>query len=240
MKAVLAQLQMELRLTIRRGENLFVTLVVPVALLLFFASVDIFSVGGRAAVSFLVPGIITLAIMAAGLVSLGIATAYERAYGVLKRLGGTPLTRLQLMVAKIGALLVVEIVQLGLIIVIASLLYSWRPAGGIGLAVLLALLGTVTFAGLGLALAGSLRAETTLALANGLFLLLMLTGGLFLPLTHLPELVAAIAPFLPSTALAELLRAAFDGAPLALGSLLVLVAWTAMAVIGAALTFQWE
>lgn len=239
-RPLLAQLAMELRLTARRGENLFVTLVVPVALLLFFASIDLFALSGQPVIAYLVPGILTLAIMSTAMVSLGIATAYERHYGVLKRLGGTPLTRLDLISAKIGAILVVEIVQVAIIVGLAAGLYGWRPAGSPLLALALALLGTVTFGGLGLAMAGRWRAEATLAGANGLYLVLMLGSGLFLPIEHLPPVVAVVAPWLPAMPLAELLRAALNATPLPLVSLLVLLAWTLVGVSVAVLTFRWE
>ena len=112
--------------------------------------------------------------MSTGMVSLGIATAYERHYGVLKRLGGTPLGRPRLIGAKILAVLVVEAVQVALIALVAGLAFDWRPAGGLAPAFGVAMLGTVAFAGLGLAMAGSLRAEAVLALANGLYLLFLL------------------------------------------------------------------
>src|SRR5579862_7510704 len=110
MRALVAQTAMELRLMSRRGENLLVTLVIPLVLLLFFGSTSVFAAAGQSSVEFLVPGILALAIMSTGMVSLGIATAYERHYGVLKRLGGSPLTRSQLIGAKIASVIVVEVV----------------------------------------------------------------------------------------------------------------------------------
>src|SRR6266581_3660207 len=92
-RQVLTQTQFELLLTLRRGENILVTLIVPVLLLIFFASLNIVPAVNGQAVNFLLPGILALAIMAAGMVNLGIATAYERYYGVLKRLGSSPLPR---------------------------------------------------------------------------------------------------------------------------------------------------
>jgi ABC-2 type transport system permease protein len=231
---------MELRLTARRGENLLVTLVLPVALLLFFGSTGLFAQTGQRAIDFLAPGILALAIVSTGMVSLSIATAYERHYGVLKRLGGTPLGRPRLIGAKILAVLAVEAVQVALIVLVAWLAFDWRPAGGLVPAFGVAMLGTVAFAGLGLAMAGSLRAEAVLALANGLYLLLLLCGGFFFPIDRLPPAVAALAPWLPAAALADLLRAALAGLALPTASLLVLSAWAIAAVGVTALTFKWE
>ena len=129
--ATLAQATMELRLTARRGENVLVTIVIPVVVLLFFASV------ARPAdrdvarpVDFLLPGALALAVIATSLVNLGIATAYERNYGVLKRLGGSPLTRGGLLTAKMRPVLVVEVAQVVLLVAIASGVLGWRPGPG--------------------------------------------------------------------------------------------------------------
>lgn len=240
MRAVAAQTAMELRLLSRRGENVLVTLIIPLAILLFFASVDLFQVSGRRPVDFLVPGVLTAAILSTSLVSLGIATAYERYYGVLKRLGGTSLTRSQLLTAKILSVLAIEVVQAGLLLAVATLLLDWRPAGNPLAALLIALWGTACFAGLGLLLAGSLRAEATLALANGLYLFFLLTGGIFLPISHLPAALGMLAPYLPATALTDLLRSVLDGTPFPGLSAIVLGLWSLATLLAAALTFRWE
>src|SRR5262245_3523648 len=190
---------MGLRLTARRGENLLVTLIIPLVVLVFFASTNVFASGGERPVDFLLPGVLALAIMSTGMVSLGIATAYERHYGVLKRLGGSPLTRPQLIGAKVLSVVAVEVVQVVLLAGVAAVGFGWRPAGGLGLAFPVAILGTTAFAGLGLWMAGSLRAEATLAAANGLYLVLLLLGGIFLPVDRLPGVLAAVAPYLPAT-----------------------------------------
>src|SRR3989442_2405246 len=185
-RQVMAQTKIELLLTLRRGENVLITLIVPVLLLIFFTSLNIVPAVNGSAINFLLPGILALAVMAAGMVNLGIATAYERYYGVLKRLGSSPLPRSGLIIAKIISILVLEIVQVILLVGVAILLYGWQPAGSPPLALLAMVLGTVTFAAIGLAMAGVLRAELNLAGANALFLLFILLGGGILPLSHLP------------------------------------------------------
>ncbi|MGH2465181.1 MAG: ABC transporter permease, partial [Candidatus Limnocylindrales bacterium] len=92
-QSTLAQLGMELRLTARRGENLFVIVVLPLVLLVFFALVPALTPNTPRPIDFLLPGILALAIISTSLVNLSIATAFERSYGVLKRLGGSPLSR---------------------------------------------------------------------------------------------------------------------------------------------------
>jgi len=233
---------MELRLTARRGENLLVTIVIPAVVLVFFASVSILPATVGRPVDFLLPGSIALAIIATSLVNLGIATAYERHYGVLKRLGGSPLTRTSLLVSKTAAVVVVEVVQIVVLVAIAVGLLGWRPILGAPLALVpgALILGTAAFAGLGLAMAGGLRAEATLALANGLFLAFLLLGGIVIPLDHLPGPLAALGSLLPAAALTDLLRAALGGSGDVVRATAVLVAWAVGAITVAARTFAWE
>src|SRR5689334_14950967 len=175
-RQALAQTRVELLLTLRRGESVLITLIVPVVLLIFFASLNIIPASTGKAVDFLLPGMLALAVMATGMVSLGIATAYERYYGVLKRLGGSPLPRGGLITAKILSVLVLEALQIALLVGVAAGVYGWRPQGAPGITILGLVVGTAAFAGLGLAMAGGLRAETTLAGANGLYLIFLLLG----------------------------------------------------------------
>ncbi len=232
---------MELRLTARRGENVLVMIVIPAVVLGFFGSVRVVDTGPGPAVDALLPGVLALAIVAAGLVNLGIATAYERSYGVLKRLGGTPLPRAGLIAAKILAVLAVEAVQVVLLVAIAAVM-GWRPGAGVdpALAFGALLLGTLAFAGLGLALAGALRAEATLALANGLFLVFLLLGGAVVPVDRLPSALASAASLLPAAALSDALRIALGAGGDALGPAVVLLAWGLGATGVAAATFRWE
>lgn len=240
-RQILSQTRYELLLTLRRGENILVTLIVPVLLLIFFTSLNIVPAVNGSAINFLLPGILALAIIAAGMVNLGIATAYERYYGVLKRLGSSPLPRSGLIVAKILSILVLEAVQVILLVGVAVLLYGWHPAGNVALALLVIAIGTVAFAALGLAMAGALRAELTLAGANALFLLFVLLGGGILPLDHLPAPVAAFAQILPATALTQALQAAMtNGAAFPGFPLLLLCIWAIVILLVAVRTFQWE
>jgi ABC-2 type transport system permease protein len=200
--------------------------------------------GAGRPVEFLLPGSLALAVIATSLVNLGIATAYERQYGVLKRLGGSPLTRGELLAAKMLAVIAVEVAQAVLLVAIAVLLLGWAAPSGTGtvpaLLVAALLVGTLAFAGLGLLLAGALRAEATLALANGLFIVALLLGGIVLPVDHLPGPLASVATLLPAAALADTFRAALGSGGDALRPLVVLVAWGAGAVALAVRTFRWD
>jgi ABC-2 type transport system permease protein len=250
-QAIAAMTAMELRLVLRRGENLFATIVIPTLVLVLFSSISILPTGTGRPVEFLLPGAIALGIVATSLVSLGITTAYDRAYGVLKRLGGSPLSRAELVVARLLTVLVVEVVQIGLLVGTAAVALGWTAgSGGTGSPLLFALavlLGTVAFAGLGLLLAGTLRAETVLAVAKILFLGFLVVGGIIVPIDRLPGPLAAIAAALPAAPLAELLRDAL-GSPAGAGAagldvatpLGLLAAWALAAIGLAAATFRWE
>ncbi len=237
-----AQTRAEVTMTLRRGESVLLTLGIPVGLLVFFSLVDVLPkpAGVAHAVTFLAPGILALAVMSTAMVSLGIATGFERQYGVLKRLRSTPLGRPALLGAKTASIVLVEIVQMAVLIV-AALLLGWSPHGNAGLAALAVLLATVGFAGLGLLMAGALRAEVTLAAANGLYLVLLLLGGMIFPLSKLPGPLRDVANALPAAALSDALHGTLTAASSVPGrAWWVLIAWAVAAPVAAALTFQWE
>jgi ABC-2 type transport system permease protein len=240
-RQIVQQTLFELLLTLRRGENILVTLIIPVALLIFFASLNIVPGINGNAINFLLPGILALAIIAAGMVNLGIATAYERYYGVLKRLGGSPLSRGGLIIAKVISILILEVVQVVLLVAVAMLLYGWRPEGSLGLTLLAIALGTVAFSALGLAMAGALRAELTLGGANALFLLCLLISGGILPLDRLPGPLAAVAQISPAAALTQALQASMTAnAAFPTTALITLSVWALAMLVLAITTFKWE
>lgn len=245
MRALRAQVAAELRLTLRRGDSVLLALGIPVGLLVFFSLVNVLPTpaGTHHAVDFLAPGILALAVMSTGMVSLGIATGFERQYGVLKRLGSTPLGRGRLLAAKTTSIIAVEALQV-VVLVVVALLLGWNPSGRPALTVLAVLLATVAFTGLGLLMAGALRAEVTLAAANGLYLLLLLLGGMIFPLTKLPGGLRDVADALPAAALSQVLHGtlAVSSASTSVPARawVVLAAWSVLAPAAAALTFRWE
>jgi ABC-2 type transport system permease protein len=239
LRAVLAQSRVELVLTLRRGESLVVSIAIPVGILVFFTKVDVVQTSLRDPVQFLVPGVLALAVMSTAMVSLGIATGYERRYGVLKRLGSTPLSRAGLLTAKTVSVVALEVIQ-SLILLGVGAALGWHAAGSIVAAVGLLLIGTVAFAGIGLFFAGTLRAEANLAVANGLFLALLFLGGMAYPLDKLPGGLQAFARCLPAAALSDTVRQALSTSPVSVGALVTLVAWAIGAPLIAARTFRWE
>lgn len=233
-------------MTLRRGESLLLTLGIPVLLLVFFSLVDVLPTGGGGhggdgdPVDFLAPGILALAVMSTAMVSLGIATGFERQYLVLKRLATTPLRRGELLAAKIAAVLAVELVQV-VVLVPVALALGWELRGSAALAIAAVGMATAAFAGLGMIMAGTLRAEATLGAANGLYLVLLLLGGMVVPLGELPSALRGLARALPAAALSDALHGSLAASPAVPGrAWVVLAAWAVAAPAVAAATFRWE
>ena len=234
-----AQLRIELILTLRRGESVLLTFAIPVLLLAFFSKIDIVSVG-QDRVGFLFPGIIALAVMSSAMVSLAIATGFERSTMVLKRLGVTPLRRSELLAAKTGAIVAIEVLQL-VVLTAEGFLLGWRPHGVDLFALIGAIvLGTVAFAGLGLLLAGTLPALTTLAAANGLYLVLLLIGGMIVPITKFPHGLRPVVRALPAGALSDACRGALGGGGVSGHAWIVLIVWAIIGPALAARLFRWQ
>ena len=241
MRRTFLQTRSEVSLVVRNGEQLLLTLVIPVLLLVFFSVVDVLPSGTQEPVDFLLPGIVALAVMSTSMVSLGIATGFERTYTVLKRLGATPLTRGELVAAKMLSVAAVEVLQL-VILVPLGVLLGWQTGGGTAILALPAvLLGTAAFSGIGLTLAGTLRGEINLAAQNGLYLVLLLLGGMVIPMSSLPGPLRTVCEYLPSSALADVMRDSLTGAGNRPGlSWVVLAVWAVVAPVTAARTFRWH
>lgn len=243
MSSLGAQVRAELTMTLRRGESVLLALGIPLLLLVFFAGVDVIPVpdGTRDRIDFVAPGVLALAVLSAAFTGPAIATAFERQYGVLKRIGTTPLGRPRLLAAKIVGVVAIEVVQ-GVVLVGVALAMGWRPdAAGVPAVIAATVLATAAFCGLAMLIAGTLRAEAVLAGANGLHILLLLGSGMVVPLDRLPAAARTVAELLPSTALADIVRGAFDAAlTVPDRAWIVLLIW---AVIGPALAvwrFRWE
>nr|WP_055500946.1 ABC transporter permease [Nonomuraea pusilla] len=239
-RMVAAQAGAEIRATLRNGEQLLLTLIIPILLLVGFSLAPLVDVGGGRRVDFLVPGVLALAVMSTAFTGQAIATGFERRYGVLKRLGATPLSRAGLMLAKTAAVVAVEALQ-AVVVVCVGLALGWRPHGSFLAVALLLLLGTAAFSGLGLLMAGTLRAEATLAGANLVYLVLLGAGGVIFPLTKFPAGARQVLEVLPISALTGGLRAVLvEGAALPLMPLAVLAAWAVLSLGLVSRTFRWE
>jgi ABC-2 type transport system permease protein len=236
-RLVAAQALVEGRLTLRRGENLLAMIILPAAALWFLGSLP----GTTRTLASILPGVLALAIVASGLVNLAIATGFERGYGVLKRLGGSPLGRDGLLVAK---LVVVAVIGVGQVLLLIGLAVAMGLSAGINpspIALVAAtLIGSATFSALGLLLAGTLRAEATLVVANVLFLAALVLGGVLVPLVNLPDAVQTVALLSPVGALAELFRCALGFGGSFGENAVVVIVWGVGAALATARCFGWD
>lgn len=241
MKPLLSQLRSELTVMARNGEQLLLILIIPLGLLAFFANVEVLPTGSSSAIDFLVPGVIALAVMSTAMVSLGIATGFERQYLVLKRLGATPLGTSRLILAKTVAVIVIELAQIAMIIALGIAL-GWSPGTAAWSSLVLAvILATTAFSGVGLLLAGRLRAEINLAAQNGIYLVMLLLGGIVIDSGSLPQGLATASEVLPATALANVLRSGVAGdGPFTQTSWWVLLVWAIAAPLAAIRLFRFE
>lgn len=231
---ITAQARMEMRLLTRQGEQLIVTMVIPIIALIVGANITDINTAA--------PGALALAIMSSSFTSMAVSTGFERRYGLLRRMATTPLPRSALLLGKLTAVAGVQIIQLTVIAVIALLL-GWQPeSSGAAAAwlVALALLGTAAFGSLALLLAGTLRAEATLGVANLVYVVLMVGGAIIVPLDSYPPSAQKVLAFLPSSALGESLRALFSGGLPGTFSLVVLAVWAILAGFVTSRTFKWE
>ena len=239
MNAFVAQVKAETRLLFRNGEQLLLTLGIPVLLLVFFSTVKVVDLGTTPRVQTIVPGILALAVMSTAMVGLGIATGFERKYGVLKLLGSTPLGRPRLLLAKAATVAVVELLQFVVLATIGALL-GWRPHLSLLLVIAAVLLGTACFAGIAFTLAGRLKGEVNLAAVNGLYLVLLLIGGMVVPLDNLPAPLRAVGRLLPSGALSDAMRQAVGETERTGRPWLILMVWLVVAATAAVRLFRWE
>ncbi|NJP45676.1 ABC transporter permease [Actinacidiphila epipremni] len=235
-----AQAVLETKMLLRNGEQLLLTVVIPALLLVVFSAVDIVDTGAGRSVDFLAPGILALAVLSTAFTGQAIATGFERRYGVLKRLGASPLPRWALLTAKTCSVLVTELLQVVLLTAIAFAL-GWSPHGNPLAVLVLLLLGTAAFSGLGLLMAGTLRAEATLAAANLVFLLLLIGGGVIVPMDKFSGGVQDLLKLLPVSALSDGLRDVLQhGAGMPWGDLGILAVWAVVGLAAASRFFRWE
>jgi ABC-2 type transport system permease protein len=219
----------ELRLAFRNGEQVLLTLLIPVVLLIGLSVLDLVPLP-EPRIAAVTPAVLALAVLSTAFTGQAIALGFDRRYGVIRRLAATALPRWLLVAGRFGAIVGVVAIQVVLLAALAAGL-GWRPApAGLGWGLVLVLLGCAAFGALGILLGGTLRAEITLAVANVVWFVLLLAGGIAIPVDQLPGPLAAVAALLPSGALAEGLRATLNtGQPPGLVPILVLLGWTVLA-----------
>jgi len=239
-RRVLTQARFEVGSLLRNGEQLLVSLVLPALTLVGLSVTTSPSLGPGTRIDVATPGVIALCVISAAFTSQAISTGFDRRYAVLRYLGVTPLGRGGLVAAKVVATLTVEAIQIGVIAGL-GLVLGWRPeVAGIAYAVLFVVLGTWAFVALALLLAGTLRAEAVLAIANLVWVLLLAVGGVVVPRSELPAGVSHVVALLPSAGLADGLRSALVDGQLNLLALGVVLAWGLVATVLAARLFRFD
>jgi ABC-2 type transport system permease protein len=229
-----AQYGLELRLLLRNGEQLLLTMFIPITLLVGLTVLPLGDFGDNRVAVF-VPAIMALAVISTAFTGQAIAVAFDRRYGALKRLGATPLPVWGIIAGK--ALAVVTVVFLQAIILGGiGLALGWRPQpAGLLLGAVVIAVGTATFVAMGLLLGGTLRAEIVLALANLLWFVFAGFGALTVESSTVPGAMAWVARLTPSGALTESLSRAtvvsFDWF-----GIVVLMIW---GVLSAAAAVRW-
>ena len=234
-----AQTLFEVRTALSNGEQLLLTVVIPVVVLVALAHAPASIVGSEPVLDVVVPGVFGLAVMSTAFTGLAIATAFERRYGVLRFLGSTPLGRGGFLTAKTLSVFVIEVIQLVLLGIVAHIL-GWSPTGSWLIAIVVVAVGTAAFASLGLLLAGTLRAEGTLAVANLIYLVLLGLGGVVIPSSRFPSGISHLISLLPSSALGDGLRESLIRGVFPWSDLAILVVWFAVGSLGVRRFFTWS
>lgn len=226
----------EAMLTLRNSEQILLTLLIPVALLVGLTVFPILTLPDPR-VDSVVPRVFALAVMSSAFTGQAIALGFDRRYGVLKRLAATALPRWLLVGGRTVAGLVVVAVQLVVLGVIAAVM-GWSPdLAGVAWTVLLVLVGTLSFGALGVLLGGALKAEVVLALANVVWFVLLLGGGIVVPPDSMPGVLGDVVMLLPSGALTDGMHTALvDGAAPGWPVFAVLAGWGAVAALAATRT----
>jgi ABC-2 type transport system permease protein len=237
---VLAQARGEIGVMLRNGEQLLVAVVLPALVLVGLEQAHSPDLGPARRIDVIAPGVLALALISSAFTGQAIQTGFDRRYGVLRMLASTPLGRSGLLAAKAIAALTVLALQV-LVVAALGLALGWHPrAVGVLPALVFLLVGAATFVALGLLLAGLLRAEAVLAVANLVWVLMLAGSAVVVPASVMPGPLDRIATYLPSGALGEGLRAALGHGRLSVVPLMVLLAWLAGGSALVARTFRWS
>jgi len=230
---------LELKMLLRNGEQLLLAVVIPIAALIGMTTTTVVNLTGPR-IDTVTPGVLALAIMSTAFTSQAITTAFDRRYGVLKRLAAAGMGRGLLIAGKCGAALIVIVGQWVILGTIALILH-WHPHGNAAWLVLIAVLGAAAFIGLALLIGGTLRAEAVLAIANVIWFALVIVGGVIIPLTKSPHWLRVIGDLTPAGALSSALRGVLQtGSAPAMASLAVLLGWIIIGWGGTVRWFQWQ
>ncbi len=228
----------ELRVAARDGEQLLLTAGLPIVLLVLFGLVDVLPTGDMEPLDFLVPGILTMALLSSGFVRLAIALGFDRSFGAIERYAVSPVRVTDFLGSRAAVAALIGVVQVGVLFTIGVAL-GWRPTIHVLLPAVI-VLAMLCFFGLGLTLGSLAQGLRTLALANALYILLLLFSGLVFDLAELPAALAAVARLLPTSATADLVRSTTIGEAGDARAWLVLAAWSVIGPVAAVRWFRWR
>ena len=241
---VIEQGRYETMAMLRNGEQLMLNIIFPVMALIalrFTGLIDEYANSvGVSRMDAAVPGVLALCVISTALSGQGIATGFDRRYGVLRFLATTPLGRDGLIMGKCIAVLVVVAIQFTLV---AALGYGlgWRPdAIAFSRSIITMIMGAGAFTALGLLIAGTVRAEATLAIVNIAWVILAGAGGVVFPLNSFPDWYGGIVAWSPSAALGDALRGNFIQHQWLADPHWVIIVWTVVIGFIASRKFKWS
>lgn len=235
-----AQVRTESVLALRQAEQLLLTMIIPLVVLVGLTLLPDVIALPEPRVATVLGGVLALAVMSTAFTSQAISLGFDRRYGVLRRLGASGVPRWAVVGGRVGGMGVVVLLQL-VVFGVVALVLGWRPdAVAVAWALLLVVLGTAAFGALGVLLGGTLRADVVLGVANLVWFVLLLAGGVLVPAASLPGPLGAVVGLLPSGALAEGLRSALTGGAPAPAQVVVLAVWAAVAGTVAARCVRWR
>jgi len=229
----------EFRLSLKNGEQFLLLVVIPVAVFLTLTQTAVIG-GGKWDIAEAFSVSITVSVLAAGFTSLAIATAFERRSGTLVTMGVTPISRVELVTGKTLSTVYLAAIS-ALILGVVALVLGWRPTLSATLIPLILILGIASVTGFAFLLAGTVRAEAVLALANGIFVFAMIFGGIVFQYSGI---VGTVIELFPPAALSNCMSHALDSTPLdsppLLVSIGVLLAWSVAGTLASAKFFKWR
>ncbi len=239
LRRILSHAGLEARVLLSNGEQLMVAIALPAMVLVGLWLLPVGRLEGTPAIDTAVAATFATALISTSFTSQAIVTGFDRRNGVLRWIATTPLGRGGYLAGKILATLTTHLLQV-IVLGALALVLGWRPElAGLAALIPVWLVGTVAFGALGLLVAGLLRTEAVLAVANLVFVLLVAVGGVAFPTASFPRIVSGLADLLPSGALGELMRACLADGPFTVGSAVVLLLWAAAGVAAVVRWFRW-
>ncbi|WP_166971964.1 ABC transporter permease [Brevibacterium atlanticum] len=241
LQRIFSQAKFETVAVLRNGEQLLISLVFPLGLLIFLAKSPLLTGLGvispdASPLTIAVPGALSLSLASSAFTGQAIATAFDRRYGVLRQLATTPLGTNGLILGKLGAVIIVVLIQFALVLAVSLALGFRGPIDVLG-AVLATVFGTAALLSLGLLMAGTVRAEATLAGSNLIWVLMAGVGGLVIAP---PGEWGTVVSYLPSGALGDAMRAAVGSGNIDIKAIIVLLVWGLVGTLAARRWFRFE